>query len=62
MYYPKKLFIKKDLDIAHFKNLGRYIKSMQYESGAIPSDDDGFHDPWDHMDSIMGLSLSLIHI
>ena len=58
MYYPKKLFIKKDLDIAHFKNLGRYIKSMQYESGAIPSDDDGFHDPWDHMESIMGLSFS----
>ena len=58
MYYPKRLFIKKDLDIAHFKNLGRYIKSMQYESGAIPSDDDGFHDPWDHMESIMGLSFS----
>tara|TARA_B100001175_G_scaffold51283_1_gene40530 strand:+ start:8853 stop:9902 length:1050 start_codon:yes stop_codon:yes gene_type:complete len=39
-----------------FINIGQYIKSIQLESGAIPSDEDKNHDPWDHIESIMGLN------
>ena len=41
-----------------FINAGRYIKSVQLESGAIPSNKDGSHDPWDHIESIMGLNFA----
>ena len=58
MYYPKKIFSIGDLEITFFENLGKHIKNIQLESGAIPSDDYGCHDPWDHIESIMGLNFS----
>lgn len=58
MHLPKRKFALKDLEIELFQNLGKYIKDIQHESGAIPSDDKGFHDPWDHIESIMGLNFS----
>ena len=61
MHYPKRIFSSDDLEIGLFENLGKYIKNRQHECGAIPSDDDGFHDPWDHIESIMGLSFSKEH-
>ena len=58
MHYPKRSFSSDDLKKGLFVNLGKYIKDRQHKCGAIPSDDDGFHDPWDHIESIMGLSFS----
>lgn len=47
---------KEDLNHIFLNNIGKYIKSIQLKSGAIPSDEDTFHDPWDHIESIMGLN------
>ena len=56
MHHPKRLYSSKDLDITFFENLGKYISIIQQKSGAIPSNEDGSHDPWDHIESIMGLN------
>tara|TARA_B100001250_G_scaffold378074_1_gene367650 strand:+ start:102 stop:1151 length:1050 start_codon:yes stop_codon:yes gene_type:complete len=57
MYKPdNKLDKSKALNRNLFESLGNYIKSIQLESGAIPSNKDGSHDPWDHIESIMGLN------
>jgi len=37
-------------------HLGEYIINLQLLSGAIPSNQDGSHDPWDHLEAIMGLT------
>ena len=59
MYKPLNRFLcKEDLSYSFFQNIGKYIKSIQLESGAIPSDDGQNHDPWDHMESILGLNFS----
>ena len=58
MHKPKKFKLHKDfLRKEIFKINGAYIKSIQYKSGAIPSNKDGTHDPWDHIESIMGLNI-----
>ena len=41
-----------------FTDLSIYIKSLQLKTGAIPSNADGTHDPWDHIESIMGLNFA----
>ena len=56
MHHPKRLYSSKDLEITFFENLGKYIRKIQQKSGAIPSNEDGSHDPWDHIESIMGLN------
>ena len=56
MHHPKRLYSSKNLDITFFQNLGKYIKTIQHKSGAIPSNEDGSHDPWDHIESIMGIN------
>jgi len=56
MHLPRKIFSLDDLDVSFFIELGKYIKYIQLESGAIPSNIDGSHDPWDHIESIMGLN------
>ena len=38
------------------KHLGRFLDDVQFLSGAIPSNHDGSHDPWDHLEAVMGLS------
>ena len=53
---PLKFTTKDDFDYKFLENIGKYIESIQLESGAIPSDDDMCHDPWDHIESIMGLN------
>ena len=58
MHKPKKFKLHKDfLRKEIFEINGAYIKSIQYKSGAIPSNEDGTHDPWDHIESIMGLNI-----
>ena len=58
MHKPLKIKMRKDfLGKKIFKINGSYIKSIQYKSGAIPSNEDGTHDPWDHIESIMGLNI-----
>ena len=58
MHKPTKINLNKDfLPKEIFRINGAYIKSIQYKSGAIPSNEDGTHDPWDHIESIMGLNI-----
>ena len=38
------------------EHLGRFLKDTQLVSGAIPSNQDSSHDPWDHLEAVMGLS------
>ena len=57
MHFPKpkskgSIVFSKNL----YNDLANYIKSIQLQSGAIPSNSDGSHDPWDHIESIMGLN------
>ena len=60
MHLPKDNFEKrrKVPQKSIFVNIGSYIKSLQLESGSIPSNEDGSHDPWDHIESILGLNFS----
>ena len=44
--------LEKDL----FIKIAKSIKSTQLDSGAIPSNADLTHDPWDHIEAIMGLN------
>ncbi len=43
------------------EHLGDFIASIQYNSGAIPSNKDGTHDPWDHLEAVMGLATLGFH-
>ena len=54
----KRLKEKQILKKSFFENIAKFIKSIQLKSGAIPSNDDGSHDPWDHIESIMGLNFA----
>ena len=59
MHKPSNRFLtKEDLTNNFFNNIGENIKSIQLKSGAIPSDDNQNHDPWDHIESILGLNFS----
>ena len=59
MHLPhKRLKEKQILKKSFFENIAKFIKSIQLESGAIPSNEDGSHDPWDHIESIMGLNFA----
>ena len=37
-------------------HLGKFLDDVQFLSGAIPSNQDGSHDPWDHLGAVRGLS------
>ena len=37
-------------------HLGKFLEDSQLLSGAIPSNQDGSHDPWDHLEAVMGLT------
>ena len=37
-------------------HLGKFLEETQLLSGAIPSNQDGSHDPWDHLEAVMGLT------
>ena len=37
-------------------HLGKFLEDTQFLSGAIPSNQDGSHDPWDHLEAVMGLT------
>jgi hypothetical protein len=38
-------------------HLGKFLVDVQFLSGAIPSNQDGSHDPWDHLEASMGLTI-----
>ena len=38
------------------RHLGKFISTIQLTSGAIPSNKNGSHDPWDHLEAVMGLA------
>ena len=42
--------------LAGMNHLGNFISHLQLKSGAIPSNKDGSHDPWDHLEAVMGLA------
>lgn len=46
---------------AALANTGRYICSVQLQSGALPWFADGITDPWDHVEAIMGLAIAGYH-
>ena len=57
MHLPKIKFKKNftfEKDI--FLRIAKSIKTNQLDSGAIPSNADLSHDPWDHIEAIMGLN------
>ena len=59
MYLPLKKFKEGNIfNKNFFLNMALYIKSVQLKSGAIPSNFDGSHDPWDHIESIIGLNFA----
>ena len=37
-------------------HLGKFLKDTQLFSGAIPTNKNGTHDPWDHLEAVMGLA------
>ena len=37
-------------------HLGKFLDEIQLLAGAIPSNQDGSHDPWDHLEAVMGLT------
>ena len=37
-------------------HLAKFLEDLQLFSGAIPSNKDGSHDPWDHLEAVMGLT------
>ena len=37
-------------------HLAMFLEDAQFLSGAIPSNQDGSHDPWDHLEAVMGLT------
>jgi len=50
--FKKNVTFKKDI----FLRIAKSIKTNQLDSGAIPSNADLSHDPWDHIEAIMGLN------
>ena len=52
LYLSKGIFPE-----AFFAPTVDYIRQVQLPSGAIPWFEDGYCDPWDHVESAMGLSI-----
>ena len=50
--FKKNIMPGKDI----FLRIAQSIKTNQLDSGAIPSNADLSHDPWDHIEAIMGLN------
>jgi len=50
--FKKNVIFEKDI----FLRIAKSIKKNQLDSGAIPSNADLSHDPWDHIEAIMGLN------
>jgi hypothetical protein len=50
--FKKNVTVGKDI----FLRIAQSIKINQLDSGAIPSNADLSHDPWDHIEAIMGLN------
>jgi len=50
--FKKNVTVEKDI----FLRIAKSIKTNQLDSGAIPSNADLSHDPWDHIEAIMGLN------
>ncbi|MAX49326.1 MAG: hypothetical protein CMD75_00650 [Gammaproteobacteria bacterium] len=50
--FKKNVTFEKDI----FLRIAKSIKTNQLDSGAIPSNADLSHDPWDHIEAIMGLN------
>jgi hypothetical protein len=42
--------------LSGMNHLGDFISHLQLNSGAIPSNKNGSHDPWDHLEAVMGLA------
>ena len=53
--FPNISFIKPD-SLDGLNHLGKFLDEIQLLSGAIPSNQDGSHDPWDHLEAVMGLT------
>ena len=56
MNQPPNLSHIEPRSLSGLDHLGRFLKATQNFSGAIPSNKNGTHDPWDHLEAIMGLA------
>jgi hypothetical protein len=57
MHLPTQKFSNEiSIDKGLFLDIANFIRQNQLVSGAIPSNEDLSHDPWDHIESIMGLN------
>ena len=53
--FPNKSIINPN-SLEGLNHLGQFLTNEQLLSGAIPSNQDGSHDPWDHLEAVMGLT------
>ena len=52
---------QEEKSLIYISELGAFIASLQKESGEIPWSNGGKTDPWDHVESAMGLSIAGYH-
>ena len=53
--FPNKSIINPN-SLEGLNHLGQFLTNEQLLSGASPSNQDGSHDPWDHLEAVMGLT------
>ena len=53
--FPNTSYIDSS-SLSGLSHLGKFLDDAQFFSGAIPSNQDGSHDPWDHLEAVMGLT------
>tara|TARA_B100000287_G_scaffold397842_1_gene414783 strand:+ start:3187 stop:4230 length:1044 start_codon:yes stop_codon:yes gene_type:complete len=53
--FPNSSYIDPS-SLSGLEYLGKFLEDVQLLSGAIPSNQDNSHDPWDHLEAVMGLS------
>ena len=56
MNQPPNVSLIEPDSISGLDHLGKFLVRMQLSSGAIPSNKNGTHDPWDHLEAVMGLT------
>ena len=56
MNQPPNVSLISPNSISGLDHLGKFLERIQLSSGAIPSNKNNTHDPWDHLEAVMGLT------
>ncbi|MBD62780.1 MAG: prenyltransferase [Gammaproteobacteria bacterium] len=56
MNQPPNISFIKPNSLSGLDHLGKFLGDIQLFSGAMPCNKDSSHDPWDHLEAIMGLA------